>query len=66
MIQYLVDEKRNQFKALKMTIIGNSLAVQLLRPCTSDAEGMALNPGWGTRIPHATRQSKKKKKKRQL
>ena len=39
---------------------GTSLAVQWLRLCTSNAGGMGLNPGGGTKILHATQCSLKK------
>ena len=42
---------------------GTSLVVQWLRLHTSNAEGMGLIPGQGTKIPHATWCSQKKKKK---
>ena len=42
---------------------GASLAVQWLRCCTSTAEAMGSIAGWGTKIPHATWHSQKKKKR---
>ena len=46
--------------------LGTFLAVQRLRLHTFTAGGMGLIPGWGTKIPHATRCSKKKKKHQYL
>ena len=34
-------------------IAGPSLAVQLLSPPISSAEGKGSSPGWGTKIPRA-------------
>ena len=45
---------------------GTSLAVQWLRLCTYNAGGAGSIPGRGTRIPHATWCSQKKKKKKKL
>ena len=42
---------------------GTSLVVQCLRLCASTAGGMALIPGRGTKMPHATWHGQKKKKK---
>ena len=41
---------------------GTSLAAQWLRFCDSTAEGVGSIPGQGTKIPHATWDSQKKKK----
>ena len=38
------------------------MKVQWLRLCTSNAGGMGLIPGWGTKIPHAAQHSQKKKR----
>jgi len=43
--------------------VGTSLAAQWLRCCTSTAGGTVLIPGLGTKIPYATRHSKKILKK---
>ena len=43
--------------------VGTSLAAQWLRCCTSTAGGTGLIPGLGTKIPYATRHSKKNPKK---
>ena len=50
-------------KDLKEGLIGNSLAVQWLGLPASTAGGTGLIPGWGTKIPCATWQGQKKKKK---
>ena len=47
---------------LKILSTGTSLVVQWLGLCASTAEGMASIPGLGTKIPHAVRCSRKKKK----
>ena len=39
---------------------GTSLQVQGLRLCASTTRGTASVPGWGTKIPHATRCRQKK------
>ena len=39
-----------------------TLAAQGLRLCASTTEGAGSTPGWGTNIPHAKREKKKKKK----
>ena len=36
------------------------LAAQGLRLCASTTEGAGSTPGWGTNIPHAKREKKKK------
>ena len=41
-----------------------SLEVQWLRPFTSNAGGVGLIPGWGTKIPHAAEHGQKVKKKK--
>ena len=41
---------------------GTSLVIQRLRVSASGAGDAASIPGWGTRIPHALRWQKKKKK----
>ena len=41
---------------------GDLLVVQWFRLCASNAGGMGLIPGWGTKIPHATWRGKKKKR----
>ena len=38
-----------------------TLAAQGLRLCASTTEGAGSTPGWGTNIPHAKREKKKKK-----
>ena len=43
---------------LKSFLQGNSLVVQWLRLCASNAGGVGLIPGQGTRIPHAGRHKK--------
>ena len=45
---------------LKMIYVGNSLAVQWLRLCASNAGSMGSIPGQGTKIPHAMRCGQKK------
>ena len=45
---------------------GTSWAVQWLRLCTSIAGGLGSIPGWGTKIPHATRCSQKEKKRTEV
>ena len=47
-------------EAVKRNGAGNSLAVQWLGHCTSSAGGMGSIPGWGSRIPQATRHSQNK------
>ena len=44
-------------------IAGASLVAQWLRLCPSNAGGMCLNSGQGTKIPHAAVAQPKKKKK---
>ena len=39
----------------------NSLVVQWLRLCVSNAEGVGLTPNWGSKIPHALWHGPKKK-----
>ena len=46
--------------------LGNSLVVQWLGLCAFTAEGAGSIPGWGTKIPQATRCAVKKKKKVRL
>ena len=41
-------------------MIGNALATQWLRLCASNAEGLGLIPGWGTKIPYAEQHDQKK------
>ena len=43
--------------------MGLNLAIQWLRLCASTAGDAGSNPGRGTRIPHASQHSQKKKKK---
>ena len=44
------------FRGLFKTItFGNFLVVQCLRRCASTEECLSSIPGWGTKIPHATR-----------
>ena len=43
---------------------GTSLVVQWLRLCVSNARGVGLIPGQGTKIPHAIQCGQKKKKKK--
>ena len=38
--------------------MGTSLAIQWLRFCVSNEEGMSSVPGQGTKIPHATEMKK--------
>ena len=45
--------------------MGTSLVVKQLRFHASNAEGMGLIPGWGTKIPHAEWWGQKKKKERE-
>ena len=47
-------------------LLGTSLEVQWLRVCTSTAEGVGSVPGQGIEILHATRCTKRKKKKKLL
>ena len=55
--------KFNYFSCPQKTrITGTSLAVQGLRLHASNAEGMGLIPGQGTKIPHALRQGQNKQK----
>ena len=44
--------------------LGNSLAVQWLGLHALTAKGPGSIPGWGMKIPQATRHSQKKKKKK--
>ena len=44
---------------IKHTEMGTSLEVQWLGLCVSTAGDLGLIPGWGTRIPQATRHSQK-------
>ena len=46
------------------TFQGTSLAMQWLRLRASNAGGVGLIPGWGTKVPHAARLGQKKKKKK--
>ena len=46
------------------TELGSSPVVQWLRLCASNAGGMGLIPGQGTKILHASRCGKEKKKKK--
>ena len=43
--------------------VGTSLVVQWLRLRASNAGGMGLISGWGTKVLHATRRGQKKKEK---
>ena len=43
---------------------GDFLAVQWLRLCAPNAEGMGSIPGWGAKTLHATWHGQKKKKKK--
>ena len=52
----------SMLSAFKKYSSGTSLAVQWLALRASSAGGAGLIPGWGTRIPHVARGSKKKKK----
>ena len=47
---------------LQKLFLGTSLAVHWLRLHASTAGGMGSIPGWGTKIPHATRKTWPKKK----
>ena len=58
--------KRHKFNYFKNYKRGTSLAVQWLALCASNAGGVGSIPGWGTRIPHAARGSKKNKKIKKL
>ena len=49
----------DQTCALKNHKGGTSLVVQRLRPHTASAGGLVSTPGWGIKIPHATRHSQK-------
>ena len=51
-------------KGNRESFLGNSLAVQWLGLWTSPAGAMGSVPSGGTKIPHATQQTDKKKKKR--
>ena len=51
---------------LESEVLGNSLAVQLLRLGAFTAMGLGLIPGWGTKIPQAARPKRKKKRKEVL
>ena len=54
------------YEAYKVAKYGASLAVQwLIRLCISNAGGMGLIPGWGTKIPHAAQHVQKVKIKSQ-
>ena len=46
--------------------VGTSLVGQGLRPRVSNAEGMGLIPGQGTKIPNAMWYGQKKKKKKSM
>ena len=46
------------------TELGSSPVVQWLRLCASNAGGMGLIPGQGTKILHASRSGKEEKKKK--
>ena len=52
------------FAFKKKGLFGNSPDVQWLGLCTSTAGGMGSIPGQGTKIPHATLCSQRKKKKK--
>ena len=43
--------------------MGTSLVVQQLRVHASNAEGMGLIPGWGTKIPQAEQWGQKKRER---
>ena len=49
--------------SLKIPTTETSLAIQWLRFCASKAGSMSLIPGQQTKMPHATQQGQKKKKK---
>ena len=40
--------------SLKIVKTETSLAAHWLRLCTSNAGGVGLIPGWGTKMPHGT------------
>ena len=70
---YLLYFERNDFGyfehaqyslLLKLGILGTSLVVQWLRLHASNAGGMGLTPGRGTKITHAVWHGQKKKKKK--
>ena len=52
----------SKLKGIFKDTTGTSLAVQWLRLRASTAGGMGLIPGQGTKIPHAARCSKNKKR----
>ena len=58
-VQLLVSEQK---RGVKDEITGTSLVVQWLRFYAPNTGGMGLIPGWGSKIPHASCHSKKKKK----
>ena len=51
-------------QTLRKEFLGTSLAVQWLRLRTSNAGGVGLSPGRGTRLPRGAWPKKKKKKKK--
>ena len=60
-VQLLVSEQK---RGVKDEITGTSLVVQWLRFYAPNTGGMGLIPGWGSKIPHASCHSQKKKKKK--
>ena len=73
LLPYLPDRKntRNRFRTnIEITLPskfcgdgGTSLVIQWLRFCVSNAGGVGLIPGWGTRIPDAMQHDQKFKNK---
>ena len=59
--------RRNTKKqCLQSSKKGTSLVAQWLRLCASNARGVGLIPGQGTKIPHAIQCGQKKKKNKAL
>ena len=52
-------------RRIKNDSLGTFLAVQWLRLCASNARGVGLIPGWGTKIPQAAQYGREKKKKKE-
>ena len=55
------EEVKSQQKPLVERAHGESLVVQWLGLCASTAGGQGSIPGWGTKIPQAVLEEKKKK-----
>ena len=57
--------RKSEHRSMKITQIGTFLAVQWLRLLASNAGGVRLICGQGTKIPHAVQHGQKLKKKKQ-